>query len=379
MTRQFSKLNHQDKTHKKIYVKSGILLLLVLSLSLNVYYIFFKGNEKQAVEMAEAPPVQPLEQAEETLPEPPVEPEADPAQTIPAKSEDISQSLKVQHVKFSSPENFKGRTIHSLDFKIKNSLNYSVCKVIPEDNGCEILSAHMGRLLVWFFEIKKNMWRGDRVKVIYEETNDQERFNILKFSYYSHSFDKTFEANYFKDPNKKYGAYYDPEGREISKRLTEEGAPIRDYKEITSLPGDYRKGYGGHSGTDFKADVGTPVYASFDGKVLRKNWNVRKNGYCLELDHPTEGIKTLYLHLSETLVKPGAFVKKGQHIAFSGNTGRSFAPHLHYEIQKRTNKRAIYNPFEFDHHKSYYSEIPKSMKKKYRETVSRYEQFLKKA
>ncbi|MFQ5443997.1 MAG: M23 family metallopeptidase, partial [Nitrospinales bacterium] len=72
-------------------------------------------------------------------------------------------------------------------------------------------------------------------------------------------------------------------------------------------------------------------------------------------------------------------VKKGQQVALSGNTGRSFAPHLHYEIQKRNNKRAIYNPFKFKHHKSYNPVIPEAMKKKYRETVNRYEKFLHQA
>ena len=56
---------------------------------------------------------------------------------------------------------------------------------------------------------------------------------------------------------------------------------------------------------DFKAEVGTPVFSSFPGRVTRTNWNTRKNGFCVEVDHPDKGVKTLYLHLDKVLVRPG--------------------------------------------------------------------------
>ena len=163
--------------------------------------------------------------------------------------------------------------------------------------------------------------------------------------------------------------YFDIDGNEVAMRIVESQSPIRNYTEITSLPGDFRKRGGGHSGTDFKAPVGTPVYSGFKGVVTRVNWNVRANGYCVEIDHPDKDIKTLYLHLSRVLVKPGQTIKPGQQIAESGNTGRTFAPHLHYEIQHRKNRNLIYNPFQSKHHKHYTRKIPFDHLKQFKETL----------
>ena len=130
------------------------------------------------------------------------------------------------------------------------------------------------------------MRNGDSIDVVYRQLEGPEQFKILKLSYKSQLFGKTFEAYYFDEFDQGNGGYFDREGKEIAQRIVEAQSPIRHYIEITSLPGDFRKGVGGHSGTDFKAKVGTPIYSGFAGKVTRANWNVRANGYCVEIDHP---------------------------------------------------------------------------------------------
>ena len=213
------------------------------------------------------------------------------------------------------------------------------------------------------------------MKVVYQRLEGPEQFKILKLSYTSQLFKKTFSAHYFDAFGQ--GGYFDLKGKEISKRIVESQSPMREYTEITSLPGDFRKGIGGHSGTDFKAPVGTPVYSGFSGKVTRVNWNVRSNGYCVEIDHPKQGIKTLYLHLSRVFVKPGHNIKSGQKIAESGNTGRTFAPHLHYEIQHQKNRNIIYNPFKSKFHNYYTRKIPANHLAEFHETVKLYDSLLK--
>ncbi len=86
-----------------------------------------------------------------------------------------------------------------------------------------------------------------------------------------------------------------------------------------------------HHGQDFGVLSGTPVYATADGVVKARNG---KTGYgnTVILDH-SYGIKTIYAHLSSYAVKPGDLVKRGDLIAYSGNTGRSTGPHLHYEVR----------------------------------------------
>ena len=86
-----------------------------------------------------------------------------------------------------------------------------------------------------------------------------------------------------------------------------------------------------HRGTDFRVISGTPVRAANDGQVVLAS-PLFFEGNCIVLDHG-EGLKTIYMHLSEIQVKDGERVKKGQVIALSGGTGRATGPHLHLAVR----------------------------------------------
>jgi murein DD-endopeptidase MepM/ murein hydrolase activator NlpD len=85
-----------------------------------------------------------------------------------------------------------------------------------------------------------------------------------------------------------------------------------------------------HSGIDIKAQTGTPVHAPAAGTVVVAG-AAHEYGTAVMLDHGQD-IKTLYGHLSKVSVRPGQKVERGTLLAYSGNTGRSSGPHLHYEI-----------------------------------------------
>ncbi len=97
-----------------------------------------------------------------------------------------------------------------------------------------------------------------------------------------------------------------------------------------------------HAGVDISGPVGTPIYATADGFVMRAE---RSGGYgnLVELDHG-KGIGTRYGHLSKILVSPYERVRRGQLIALMGSTGRSTGSHLHYEV--RMDGHAV-NPVPF--------------------------------
>ena len=98
-----------------------------------------------------------------------------------------------------------------------------------------------------------------------------------------------------------------------------------------------------HNGIDFSAPIGTHIYCSGDGvveKVIKGNSGYGNN---IVVDHGY-GYKTRYAHLSKAYVKVGQKVKRGEYIADVGNSGKSTAPHLHYEVIK--NNKAI-NPVNF--------------------------------
>ena len=114
------------------------------------------------------------------------------------------------------------------------------------------------------------------------------------------------------------------------------GSPV-PYKGISSRFG-YRKHpithrRELHRGTDLRAKMKTPVYATADAVVeFAGSRNTKGYGRLIILDH-TYGFKTYYGHLNKMVVKNGQFVKKGELIGYSGNSGRSNGPHLHYEVR----------------------------------------------
>ncbi len=89
------------------------------------------------------------------------------------------------------------------------------------------------------------------------------------------------------------------------------------------------KGY--HSGTDFRAKVGTPIVASNAGKVVLAQDRFYA-GNSVIIDHG-QGIYTCYYHLSAFKVKKGDMVEKAQVIGLSGDTGRITGPHLHFSVR----------------------------------------------
>ena len=98
-----------------------------------------------------------------------------------------------------------------------------------------------------------------------------------------------------------------------------------------------------HYGMDFTAPKGTPIYASGDGKIVRADNNSSGYGKHIRIDHGY-GYLSLYAHLSQYNVKKGQKVKRGDLIGFVGSTGRSEAPHLHYEVWKEKDR---INPINF--------------------------------
>ena len=103
-----------------------------------------------------------------------------------------------------------------------------------------------------------------------------------------------------------------------------------------------------HYGMDFSAEIGTPVYATGDGKVIRADSRSSGYGRHIRIDHGF-GYITLYGHLNQYNVRKGQKVKRGEIIGYVGNTGRSRGPHLHYEVHLNGKKL---NPVNF-----YYGEL----------------------
>jgi len=211
-------------------------------------------------------------------------------------------------------------------------------------------------------------------KVFQNPKNTQSCYALVPFSYYTKPSKKYLELHYTKNKKQKVekialrvldgdykkesivvsSAKVNPKAKKVKQRIS------REYKEamkiyttvsdklyikkpfilpiestITSEFGKARvynsllKGY--HSGTDFRAKVGTPIKASNDGRVVLAKKRFYSGGTVI-IDHG-EGIYTCYFHLSRFKVKKNQLVKRGQIIALSGKSGRVTGPHLHFSAR----------------------------------------------
>lgn len=97
-----------------------------------------------------------------------------------------------------------------------------------------------------------------------------------------------------------------------------------------------------HEGHDFSARRGTPVYATGDG-IIKTSSYFGSYGNFIEIDHGY-GFITAYGHLNKRIVKKGMKISRGTKIGTVGNTGKSTAPHLHYEIRKKGRNK---NPADY--------------------------------
>lgn len=107
------------------------------------------------------------------------------------------------------------------------------------------------------------------------------------------------------------------------------GAPMATYSYISS-PYGMRRGKM-HTGTDFAAPAGTPIYAWKSGVVTKASWGGSYGNFII-VKH-NDGIVSRYAHCSRYACSVGQFVQKGQTIGYVGTTGNSTGNHLHFEIQ----------------------------------------------
>jgi murein DD-endopeptidase MepM/ murein hydrolase activator NlpD len=224
--------------------------------------------------------------------------------------------------------------IQSLDVSISGSLYATLAKHI-DGRHADILNAQVGRILVWWFDLRRDVLKGDRVQILFRPIDDPNELELLAVRYTSRKMNKTYAAYRFRAGKARYPRYYDDTGQEIELRLA--NPPLSQYEQVTELMNMAGRR---HRGIDFKADVGTEIRAPFRSKVMRRNWSTRRNGNCLHLLYLDSGVTALFLHLEEILpeTKVGQIVEAGTVVAKTGNTGHSTAPHLHYELHNRAGK-----------------------------------------
>lgn len=192
-------------------------------------------------------------------------------------------------------------------------------------------------LLAFEMDFERDIRAGQKFYVLYEENfaSDKKVDN-------GHVLAVSFDAlrgnvqmyRYVKPDG--HAGYYDEHGNGAIKSLKR--TPINNAK-VTSNFSKGRKhpvlGFTrAHKGVDFRAPTGTPIPAAGAGRVIARSFN-RGHGNFVKIRH-NGTFETLYAHMSKFAkgVKVGTMVRQGQIIGYSGSTGLSTGPHLHYEIIK---------------------------------------------
>jgi murein DD-endopeptidase MepM/ murein hydrolase activator NlpD len=214
---------------------------------------------------------------------------------------------------------------------VDGSLDTSIRKA----GGPTGLSFRMADVLQWDLDFTRDLKKGDRFEILFEEILLEGKPHAVGGVYalvYDDSKNRRHEAYRYGDS----GTYFDGEGRPLRKMFLR--SPLR-YSRITSGFTTRRfhpvlKSYRPHWGVDYGAPVGTPVQVTANGVVTFNGWD-RGGGNVVKVRH-AGGFVTAYLHLSRFAkgIRPGVRVQQGDIIAFTGATGLASGPHLDYRVQQ---------------------------------------------
>ncbi len=188
----------------------------------------------------------------------------------------------------------------------------------PSDKKVNIIYAYSGKRKteILFVKVEDGKYKKEKIQVQKSKVNPKKK-EVKKRT--SKEYAEAMKI-YGTHTNKSYitSKFIAP----MSSKITSEFGKARVYN-------DTLKGY--HSGTDYRAKIGTPIIASNDGVVALVKDRFYAGGTVI-LDHG-HGIYTCYYHMSDFSVKQGQKVQKAEVIGLSGDTGRVTGPHLHFSAR----------------------------------------------
>jgi len=203
-------------------------------------------------------------------------------------------------------------------------------------------------IYAWTLDFQK-LQRGDSFKLVYEEKYIEDSlfagYGNVKSAVFKHKGIHFYAYRFIADSIKAFPEYYDEEGNMLRSQFLR--SPIKFQYRISSRYNLKRRiaYYGNrirpHRGTDFAANIGTPILATASGTVIE---STRRggNGKFVKIKH-NGTYSTQYLHMKNRKVKKGQYVKQGDVIGWVGMTGNTGGPHVCYRFWK--NGREV-DPFK---------------------------------
>lgn len=255
---------------------------------------------------------------------------------------------------------------HVLRGRVTRTLYDSFSLHMGDQLLADQLAAHFKRIFLFKLDTRSDLHPGDEFALVYEKTSEStDGLRILAASYTGRTTGTHTEGYFFKAPGAKQGHHYDPQGTEMQARLV--ASPVAEFEQVTSLLNDRLPR---HEGIDFKADIGTPITLPYDATVLETcPRGKRGNGRYLKVRYDANGLEALFLHMDSLApgLAEGRHLKAGTALGVVGNTGHSFAPHLHYQVQR--DKHKPLDPYKIQG--STYKRLPASAMPAFQDELAR--------
>lgn len=226
------------------------------------------------------------------------------------------------------------KKIELISLEVESSL-YEAAIAAGED---PLVAMSLSDVFAWDIDFYQDVRKGDVARAVIEKFVANGRIlrygEVLAASYEGEAVGSKQVFRF--DPEKGSASYFQRDGSSARKSFLK--SPLK-YAHVTSRFGSrfhpvlkYRRN---HNGVDYGAGIGTPVWSVADGTVTRAGWDRGGGGNTLCIRH-VNGWESCYLHLSKfgRGVRVGKRVEQKQVVAYTGNTGRSTGPHLHFSLKR---------------------------------------------
>ncbi len=215
----------------------------------------------------------------------------------------------------------------------------SISQVLDEQGLSQVLVYMMADdIYAWTIDFNR-LQPGDKFKVIYTDKyiDDSTYAGVhnIKAAYFEHNKEPFYAFEFETDKEKGFRDYFSEEAKNLRRAFLK--APVQFSRVSSRYNLKRRIAYYGnrirpHKGTDFAANIGTPILATANGTVTKSSYT-RGNGKYVKIKHNAT-YSTQYLHMKNRNVKAGQFVKQGDVIGWVGMTGNTGGPHVCYRFWK---------------------------------------------
>lgn len=229
------------------------------------------------------------------------------------------------------------KPIKYVEKTITGVINSSISETLDQQGVSAVLTNKLADdIFAWTIDFRR-LQKGDRFKVIYNDKYIDDSIyagvHNVKAAYFEHNNEPFYAFRFRSDSLKGNVDYFNEEAKNLRRAFLK--APVT-FSRISSRYNLKRRiavyGYQvrPHKGTDFAADIGTPIKATANGTVTKSSYT-GGNGNYVKIRHNAT-YETQYLHMKKRNVKVGQYVKQGDIIGWVGMTGNTGGPHVCYRF-----------------------------------------------